>query len=291
MAVPAQELPELNDELILDELSQHDSVITEEIPQDHDTASESPGETVKALLARSREISLARGVEAGDEAALSDLIESHLYLAKIAVNKALGFSSGQREIREDLLQEGRIGLVLAANKYDYRRDVRFATFAWRYVFGAVIDALRNSSNPRKPRSLIDSFKAAVNIVPDSSTGEISKVMGISEVEYMALFTENIPIHRNNDGVGFEDLMSAPEEEIAGNKIDQLQILENLETTYRLDETEKLVILLYFGFDDGRNYSLWEIGEEMGFTESRASQILSQGLGKIRAHHKFDGWEL
>jgi DNA-directed RNA polymerase sigma subunit (sigma70/sigma32) len=219
MAVPAQELPELNDELILDELSQHDSVITEEIPQDHDTASESPGETVKALLARSREISLARGVEAGDEAALSDLIESHLYLAKIAVNKALGFSSGQREIREDLLQEGRIGLVLAANKYDYRRDVRFATF------------------------------------------------------------------------GFEDLLSAPEEEIAGNKIDQLQILENLETTYRLDETEKLVILLYFGFDDGRNYSLWEIGEEMGFTESRASQILSQGLGKIRAHHKFDGWEL
>ena len=103
------------------------------------------------LLTRAQEVQLAKGVEAGDPAAKQRLIESNL---RLVVAIARSYRSDSLELL-DLIQEGTLGLMRAAEKYDWRREAKFSTYAafWRPAghwssLQRCTAAARSSSSPR-----------------------------------------------------------------------------------------------------------------------------------------------
>ena len=92
----------------------------------------------KPLLTQEQEIELAQRIESGDEEAKREMIESNL---KLVVSVALRYT-GQGLDLMDLIQEGNLGLIRAVEKYDYRKDVRFSTYATRWIRQQSLGRLR-----------------------------------------------------------------------------------------------------------------------------------------------------
>lgn len=198
--------------------------------------------------------------------------------------------------REDLIQAGMIGLLDAIEKYDSSREAQFRTYAEFRIKGAMLDDLRASDwVPRTVREHADriarshtALAASLGRAPEEN--EIAEHMGLSLEEYHQLLLKaravNLlsledlsPASDEGDRANIFDVLEDP---FAGDPLDTLS-LDDLK--YRLvqaikdlPEREQLVLSLYF--DDELN--LKEIGAVLGITESRASQIRTQAIVRLRA---------
>jgi RNA polymerase sigma factor FliA len=201
--------------------------------------------------------------------------------------------------RDDLIQAGMIGLLDAIEKYDNRREAQFRTYAEFRIKGAMLDDLRAGDwVPRSVRDNADRVGLAMKEltytlgrVPEDI--EVATKLGISLPEYHALLVKSRAIYL----LSVEDLQRPNEEGDAGDVFDiledpfcsdplealSLKDLHSHMTTAvaALPEKERLVLSLYF--DEGLN--LKEIGEVLGITESRVSQIRTQAILRLRADLK------
>lgn len=201
--------------------------------------------------------------------------------------------------RDDLIQAGMIGLLDAIEKYDSRREAQFRTYAEFRIKGAMLDDLRAADwVPRSVRDHADRISAAMKELtlvlgrmPEDT--EIAQRLGLPLAEYHHLLTKSraVPL------LSLEDLKHSSDEGDASNVFDALEdpacsdpldtlSLKDLhhrlaDAIDRLPEKERLVLSLYF--DEQMN--LKEIGEVLGITESRASQIRTQAILRLRAELK------
>ena len=197
--------------------------------------------------------------------------------------------------REDLIQAGMIGLLDAIEKYDSGRDAQFRTYAEFRIKGAMLDDLRASDwVPRTVREHADRIaKAHTELAAQLGRApeevEIAERLGLSLEEYHALLLKARAINL----LSLEDLSPAADD---GDRGDIFDVLEDpfatdplealslqdmkrrlIQAIQALPEKEQLVLSLYY--DEGLN--LKEIGSVLGITESRASQIRTQSITRLR----------
>jgi RNA polymerase sigma factor for flagellar operon FliA len=220
----------------------------------------------------------------GDQRIRDRLILTYAPLVKYVAGR-LGSGLPAHVDEGDLVSYGLLGLIGAIERYDPGRDVKFETYAMARIKGQIIDELR--SMDWVPRSVLE---ARLGRAPTDE--EIAKKLGVTEEELGESLGE---IARSSiaaldelwtvSGSGGDQvaLIDTIEDEGAPDPQGTLSVTEQkealAEAIQRLPEREKLVVTLYYY----EELTLREIGEVLGVTESRVSQLHTKAILRLKAH--------
>ncbi len=195
----------------------------------------------------------------------------------------------------DLIQEGNLGLIKAAEKYDYRKEVRFSTYASWWIKQSVSRAITNKRRAiRLPHRKEEALKRLQKISEDfsqeyyrqPSVDELAAYTGmdqqdVSSVMDLAALTVSLDsdINMNNGTLldVLEDNSYSPDNELVEKSLkeDTRRFLDILR------EREKTILKYRFAFDEDKKYTLKMIGEKMGISPETVRQIEMRALKKLR----------
>ncbi len=245
------------------------------------------------LLTAEQERDLAKRCAAGDEAAIRQMVNSNLrlvvYIAKEYAGRGVALM--------DLIQEGSIGLLAAARKFDYTKDYRFSTYATKWIRQGVTRCLMNSSGiirvPLHTAEKIRKVEAAKNQLKqqfgtEPTAEEISQLVGMSADRVEAL------LGLAPDVCSLDALTGDSDKNTLGSMVADLDALQPQEALVRqelekmmqkmlstLTERQRKILCLHFGLEDGVEHSLEEIGKLLGISKERARQVERQAMDKLQ----------
>jgi len=225
-----------------------------------------------------------------------ELIRSFLPLVKRVVHRLAGRLPAEVDIKE-MLNSGIIGLVDALEKYDPRHETNFSTYAQFRIRGAILDSFRIQdwvprSLRHKAHKLENTYiKLEQELGRPAEDHEVATAMEVDLETFQKMLSEVsgvVMLSLEELGFGHGEERFRADETLPSAKSDPLSDLlggERVEIVARaldrLPEKERLVITLYFY----EELNLKEIGEIIGVTESRASQIRSRALLRLKTYLK------
>jgi RNA polymerase primary sigma factor len=243
------------------------------------------------LLTFEEELELSRRILQGDDAARRRLIEANLRLVVRIAKKYM-----TRDVSLlDLIQEGNLGLIKAASKYDYRKHVRFSTYASWWIKQAIVRSLSNKRRvirlPHRKEEKLRKINKAYNSLSQvlkrtPNIEEIAAELGLKkrEVETIlqlsnAVISLDGPTQEDSGTLQdmIEDNSFVPDRELLKQNLRErtLKFLESLM------EKEKQILLYRFAFYGGKKYTLKRIGDEMGISPETVRQIEIRALKKLK----------
>jgi RNA polymerase sigma factor for flagellar operon FliA len=230
-----------------------------------------------------------------DRAVRDRLILTYAPLVKFVAGR-LGASLPAHVDEQDLVSYGLLGLIGAIERFDPDREIKFETYAIARIKGAIIDELRSLDwVPRSVRTRAREIERAIaelerTLLRAPTDAEIAAKVGITERELedslaeigrtsMAALDEIWTPSTGGDQIALIDTIedtSGPDPEFS---LEQTEMREALgEAIARLPEREKLVVTLYYY----EELTLREIGEVLGVTESRVSQLHTKAVLRLKA---------
>ena len=220
----------------------------------------------------------------------------------ITANSRLVISVAKKYMRRgvpflDLIQEGNIGLIRAAKKFDYRRGNKFSTYATWWIRQAVTRAIADQGRTiRVPVHMSDhinkllrmQYQLAQKLGRDPSINELAEALNVSpqnvenyiKVARLPLSLE-LPADAEGDSV-LGDFIPDKEAITPDETAFQILLREDLEHIFRdLPPREVRILQLRYGLLDGQVYTLEDVGRKMGVTRERVRQIEAQALSRLR----------
>ena len=271
------------------------------------------------LLTAEEEVMLAKRMEAGqiaqenldgnglnpeDRGDLIEIVQDGISAREhlIRANSRLVISVAKKYIGRgvpflDLIQEGNIGLIRAANKFNYRLGHKFSTYATWWIRQAVTRAIADQSRTiRVPVHMGDQINKLLRTAHrltqelgrEPTSEELAKALEIptrKAEEMMRVARRPLSLEMPTDDEGDSELgdfiededSAAPDEEVTSAMLRELlqYILQDL------PPREVRILQLRYGLVDGETYTLEEVGKKLGVTRERVRQIEAQALSRLR----------
>lgn len=280
-----------------------DDVVVEPDPEVETTSNEGFSEDSVRLYLREigrvkmikpdEEIELARMIAKGDSEAKKKLIQANLRLvisiAKKYVNRGLPF--------QDLIQEGNLGLIRAAEKFDHTKGFKFSTYATWWIRQAISRGLADKSRTiRVPVHMVESINKL-----KKNSARLAQELGRKPTEQELSLALDIPVGKvqeimaaDREPVSMEMPLNRDDETYIGDLIEDNEATRPDATTAeelmrqdlsrmlsQLTPRERDIMHLRYGLEDGRQRTLEEVGRLFNITRERVRQIEHKAFRKLR----------
>ena len=250
----------------------------------------------KKMLTKKEEMELGRLIQEGNalekENAKKTLIQANLRLVVSIAKKYIG----QGVLFMDLVQEGSLGLIKAAEKYDYKKNFKFSTYATWWIKQTIIRAISNHARTiRIPVHMLEKirrYKKACNDIVcnnilDADDETISKIAGLDskKIEEVKNAIKKEPISLDTlvtDDLCIQDYIEdttyVSPENSTQNKLQEKDVTKLIST---LNKREQEIIKRRFGIDNEEPKTLEQIVNALGFSKERIRQIENIAIQKLR----------
>ncbi len=245
------------------------------------------------LISREDEVALALRIKAGDEEALQCLVRANLRfvvsVAKRYINQGLMLS--------DLINEGNLGLLKAAHRFDEKRGFRFISYAVWWIRQSIMQALLDKSRtirlPQNQTALLIKISRTRSILqnegnPQPTPDQIAQRLDLDVADVVhALRSDRTELALEDAGVEGGDRPLAEVIEDTNQEAPDFAVLQRglREDVYKclavLSDREGQIIIQYFGLSFEEAQTLEVIGRRLGLTRERIRQIKEKALAKLR----------
>jgi RNA polymerase primary sigma factor len=245
------------------------------------------------LISREEEAELARRIRTGDQEALDKLVRSNLRFV-VSVGKKY---QNQGVSLSDLINEGNLGLIRAAHKFDETKGIKFISYAVWWIRQAILQALAEQSRivrvplnragtlhriGKRASALLqelgrEATHAEIADGMDITEEEVAKTMSISQV-HLSL---DAPLTPGEDNRLLDYLPDTQHPTPEQQTFDKALIQAIEDSLCGLKERESRILRLYFGIDGAEPMTLEEIGSLLGITRERVRQIKEKALSRLR----------
>ena len=246
------------------------------------------------LLNFEEEKALSRKIQKNDKKALEALIKANL---RLVVKIAKQYVTKDYQIM-DIIQDGNLGLIKAAEKYDYRRAVRFSTYASWWIKQSIVRSLslkkrmiriphRKEEKLRHIRKVWNSLNQTLRRVPHVEEIADQMAMDVREVEAILNMANPVVSFENtlsNDDCALfnilEDYTFSPDQIVMRETLKR----ETNEVLGSLVPKERMVLISRYGFSSDKKCTLKKMGDEFGISAETVRQIEMKALRKIRERY-------
>jgi RNA polymerase primary sigma factor len=249
--------------------------------------------SIYPLIDRDEEVRLAQRIRDGDAEALDKLVRSNL---RFVVSVAKKYQN-QGVALADLINEGNLGLIRAAHKFDETKGIKFISYAVWWIRQAILQALAEQSRivrvPLNRAGTLHRIGKRANALlqelgREPTHEEIAEEMDLTEEEvartisisqnHLSLDAPLTPGEDNKLLDYLPDIVNPQPDELAYEKALTESIEEALSS---LKEREAKILRLYFGLDGEEPMTLEQIGALLGITRERVRQIKEKALSRLR----------
>ncbi len=246
------------------------------------------------MISSEKEIELAQRIHKGDQSALHQLVNANL---RFVVSVAKQYQNFGMPL-EDLIEEGNVGLIRAAELFDETKGFKFISYAVWWIRQRIMSALaKNSRLVRIPQNRSDQLlqikKVRIGLEQElERTPTLSELaeateMPKSELAMLLPYSDRVKSVdakvRDDSVMTVSDTMTQEDAEATNYLVMKESLHDELiRAIDALSPREQKVLKLYFGIDQPNSVSLYEIGRQMNITSERVRQIRLRALKKIRS---------
>ena len=247
----------------------------------------------EALLTAEEEVELAQRIKAGDQAALDKLVRANL---RFVVSVAKQYQNQGLSL-QDLINEGNLGLVKAAQRFDETRGFKFISYAVWWIRQSILQAVAEQARvirlPMNQVGAMSKVKKAISLLEQQlqrrpTIKEIADAVDLPEDKVEQLLGLNSRVVStdapldDDDDANFLDVFVSNDDEQTDRLVEQESTSKAIRKSLdMLNEKERTIISMYFGLGTTREYSLEEIAMKLDISRERTRQIRDRALKRLK----------